>query len=158
METYRKILRNHFGFGVFSVVLLACTLLRACCYDVQADYSFHNHLKEDVQLFVYASGPNLSENKTYLIKSEDYAMLASLKTCDRGGFGNVIVNEIDSVRLIVSANEVVIAIWRNSGEYYLHEDYRHLPDFFDWFVWDDNRLQHGSGHAEYRYFLESAEK
>lgn len=143
--------------GAFSIFLTASYLISGCCYNVQADYSFHNHLKEDVQLFVYASGPNLSENKTYLIKSGDYAMLASLKTCDKGGFGDVIAQEVDSARLVLKDSETVIAIWRNSNENYIHTKYQHIPDFFDWWTWEQNRLQHGGSHAEYRYMLKLAE-
>jgi len=164
MKTYNRIFPNHFSSGVFSIFFSAsllfsscCHLLvSSCCHNVQADYSFHNHLNEDVQLFVYASGANLFGQNSYLIKPGDYAMIASLKTCDRGGFGNVIAHEVDSVRVVFSGSGIVIANWRNSGQYYLHDDFQHVPDFFYWWTWELYRLQHGGAHAEYRYFLDFA--
>jgi len=159
VETFNRISPKHFSFGGFSILCSFVLLFSSCCFfNAQGDYSFHNKLNKDVQLFIYASGPNLSENKSYSIKSGDFAMIASLKTCDRDGFGDVIAQDVDSAKLIISSDDVIIAIWRNSGEYYLHNDYQHLPDFFHYWTWELYRLQHSGGHAEYRYFLKSAEE
>ncbi|ASB50735.1 hypothetical protein CDL62_17050 [Alkalitalea saponilacus] len=125
---------------------------------MEADYSFENKLKDEVRLTLYSSGSNIKGTKDYNIVEGGIIMLVSLKTCDRDGFGDVIGNEVDSAKVVLSDSSKVIAIWRASGEHFLSESYENLPDFFDWWYWEENRIQHGGSHAEYRYILELIDK
>ena len=158
MKAKGKVLKQYSSLWVFSIIILICIVVSSCCYNVEADYSFHNNLNHDVELSLYNRGPNLSGNISYQVKAGESVMIASLETCDRSGFGDVIVNEVDSAMLILTNTGVVISKWRNSGEYYLLDGYESISDFFNYWSWEKNRIQRGSSHAEYRYILELAEK
>jgi hypothetical protein len=108
MEVKKKKLKLRLITGAFSSLIFL--VMSACCYNVEADYSFYNQIDADVKLAIFSRGPSIKGNITHDIKTGDHVMIASLKTCDRDGFGDVVGNEVASVKLWLLKDNTLLPI------------------------------------------------
>lgn len=155
MEEKMKLKRylTTLGFSLLMVITY-----QSCKYNIIEDYSFLNKLDNDVELMLYMSGDPFEGkvSSQYMVPSGEYVKFVTLQTDERGGFGQeYFCHQLDSAKLRINGEDKFIAIWRNGQEAEYAPGYEMKWNFFcEW--WEI--IQHGGSHAEYRYWLEPAEK
>jgi hypothetical protein len=137
----------------FSLVFLMLIGMASCRYHVIAEFSFHNKLNEDVELYLYVNQKDYSQKipPYSMILKDDNVTLISLESSDRDGFGGDYFHQlVDSAKVKIHGQEFYIAIWRQNKDAELAEGYESLKDFYKY--WSKIH-QHGGSHAEYAYTL-----
>ncbi len=145
--------------GAFNLAILI-SLLVSCdpTKEHVEEWSFHNLLENEVDLYLHTSSSHLNNifTDSYTIDSGDSVVLYTSIITNIGGVGSgYFYSHVDSVIVKFPDLNDTIAIWRNNKPHTYGEGFEGLLDFYEDRVWNNGKslLQHGVNHVQYRYYL-----